>query len=299
MPAVVEALAGHETAVLDLGYVEVTVVLDAGPRIVGYARHDVPQLFATLPGAIIEHPAYGAYALLGGHRLWRAPELPALTYQPDDGPVAFERSQDGFRLSGSPEADGISKTIALRQRGRVAVVDHTLRNEGPLPLRCAAWAITQLSTGGIAVLPHSLAPADEDGVLPNRSVIMWPYTDPSAPEIEFRSSELRIHASRRPSRAKLGQANSRGWVAYVLGDELFVTWSPLHREALDYPDLGSSIECYRDERFLELESLGPLTELAPGESVHHREVWMLRALDGAPLDEVLAALPVQPQEMVE
>ena len=295
----VEALVGHETATVDLGYVEVTVVLDAGPRILGYARHGGPQLFAMLSGAVIEHAAIGSYAFLGGHRLWRAPEVPAVTYKPDDHPVAMNRFEDGLEIAGPPDADGITKTIALRQRGNMTVVDHTLRNEGLRPILCAAWAITQLSPGGTAVLPHSLAPADEDGVLPNRSVIMWPYTDPSAPEVEFRSSELRIHASRRPTRAKLGQANTRGWVAYLLGGELFVTWSPLHREALDYPDLGSSIECYLDERFLELESLGPLTDLGPGESIHHREVWMLRALDASPLDEVLASLPSEPPEMVE
>jgi len=71
---------------------------------------------------------------------------------------------------------------------------------------------------------------------------------------------------------KMGWANSVGWLGYWNEDTLFVKHAP-YQEGASYFDYGSSSECYCDPRFLELESLGPRTLLAPGESVHHREVW--------------------------
>ncbi len=283
------------TEVIDLGDMEATVALDGGPRILGYVRRGGPELFARLPGEVIEHPSVGTFAFLGGHRLWRAPEIPAVTYEPDDRPVVIDRFESGCRLTGAPDRDGVVKVIALRQLGKRTAVDHTLRNEGIRTLRLAPWAITMMVPGGTAVLPQSSKPTDPDGVLPNRSVALWPYTDPS--EAQFRQDEIRIHASRRPTRTKLGQPNRRGWLAYVLGDDVFVKWSPLHEDTLEYPDLGSSVECYRDSRFLELESLGPLVSLEPSQAVHHREVWSLMSLDGATPDDVLDSLPAEPPEM--
>jgi len=34
-------------------------------------------------------------------------------------------------------------------------------------------------------------------------------------------------------------------------------------------------ECYCNPHFLELETMGPRTTLAPGESVSHRETWVV------------------------
>ncbi len=291
--------AEYQTEVIQLDGVEVIVVLDAGPRVLGYARRGGPQLFASLPGEVIDQPGGEAFSFVGGHRLWRAPEVPRLTYRSDRYPVAIDQLDRGVRLTGVPDVEGVAKTISLRQQGAVTVVDHTLLNAGRAPIRCAAWAITQLTPGGVAVLPQPLAPSDPDGVLPNRLIVLWPYTDPAAPEIALGASEVRVHASATRTRSKVGQPNRRGWMAYILGSEMFVKWSPLHDDALVYVDFGATIECYRDHRFLELESLSPLTELAPGAALHHREVWMLTELRGRSPQEVLASLPEQPAEMVD
>jgi hypothetical protein len=291
--------ADYQTEVIQLDDVEVIVVLDAGPRVLGYSRRGGPQLFASLPGEVIEQPGGAAFSFVGGHRLWRAPEVPRVTYRSDSYPVAIDRLDRGVRLTGAPDGEGVAKTISLHQRGAVTVVDHTLLNAGRAPIHCAAWAITQLTPGGVAVLPQPLAPSDPNAVLPNRLIVLWPYTDPAAPEIALGASEVRVHASAMRTRAKVGQPNRRGWMAYILGSEVFVKWSPLHDDALAYVDFGATIECYRDHRFLELESLSPLTELAPGAALHHREVWTLIELRGRSPEEVLASLPEQPAEMIE
>lgn len=284
-----------ESTTIDLGPVDVTIATNAGPRILAYARHGGPQLFASLPTEVIEHPAIGSYRFLGGHRLWRAPEVPDITYAPDDDPVTITERERGVEVVGSPDSESITKTITVTQTAAFTVVDHELRNDGWTPVRCAPWAITQLAPGGTAYLPQAVGPLDEDGVLPNRNIVLWPYTDPSSPEITIRDDEVRIRASDRVSRSKLGVSNRRGWIAYARGGELFVKWSPLHRDGELYVDFGASVQCYRDERFLELETLGPRVTVQPGKSAVHREIWMLREAPEDELREVLGSLPSVPE----
>jgi hypothetical protein len=42
-----------------------------------------------------------------------------------------------------------------------------------------------------------------------------------------------------------------------------------------YPDFGSSVEVFTNAQMLELETLGPLTQLPPGESLSYVERWFL------------------------
>jgi hypothetical protein len=46
-------------------------------------------------------------------------------------------------------------------------------------------------------------------------------------------------------------------------------------DAADYPDGGCNAESYCNDQFFELETLGPLTELSPGGTVIHEEIWEL------------------------
>ena len=284
-----------EIQTIDLGAVGVSFAVNAGPRILGYARRGGPQLFASLPDDVIEHPAVGTYRFLGGHRLWRAPEVPAITYAPDDTPIETTVTGDGFELVGPLGADAIVKAISVTQHGDLTIVDHELRNEGWTPVRCAPWAITQLVPGGTAYLPQQRGPADEDGVLPNRHVVLWPYTDLSAPEVTISQEQVTVHASDSPSKSKVGLPNRLGWIAYVLGDVMFVKWSPLHRDSELYVDRGVSVECYRDERFIEMETLGPLITVQPGKRAVHREIWTLREVSADIVSDMLESLPSEPE----
>jgi hypothetical protein len=284
--------------VFRLGPVTVHVATQAGPRIVGYARSDGPQLFASLPGATVAHPGSGEFRFLGGHRLWRSPEVPSITYHPDDTPVRIVEDRDGFTVSGGRDGDGIVRTISVVQRGPYTVVDHQFENLGPARVRTALWAITQLVPGGVAILPERLDPVDETGVLPNRRIVVWPYTDLSGPEIEFTPGAVIVHATSSAAKTKIGLPNSRGWIAYALDGELFVKWSSLNNEHGTYPDHGASAQCYRDERFLELETVGQLVWLDPGDVSVHREVWRLDSLGDTPIGYATASLPSAPEGIV-
>ena len=64
----------------------------------------------------------------------------------------------------------------------------------------------------------------------------------------------------------------------------------------DYPDCGCSFETFTNADFLELETLGPLTRLHPGETVTHTERWAahrgvhVSQWDDVELDRVLIPL---------
>ena len=51
-----------------------------------------------------------------------------------------------------------------------------------------------------------------------------------------------------------------------------------HDEHREYADLGASCQVYSHPTFTELETLGPLTDLAPGESAVHHEDWEVRLI---------------------
>jgi hypothetical protein len=273
----------------------VTVASQAGPRILTYSRVGRPSLFADLPDATIEHPAIGRYHFLGGHRLWRAPEEPAVTYHPDEHGARATVTDDSFELAGAPDRDGVTKRIVVRQAGEITLVDHVLHNGGRTPVLAAPWAITQLAPGGTAVLPQPVG--DPASRLPDRHLVLWPYTDLGDPQVCFVGDTIRVDDSTTSAEFKVGFANRRGWLAYHRGDQLFVKWGPVHDDDQAHADLGCTAECYRNELFLELETLGPLTTISPGEGVRHREAWTLVDVDATALDDVLAALPACPPEM--
>jgi hypothetical protein len=229
-----------ESLDIDLGRVRASVATNAGPRILSYSTPHGVDFLASLPNLAIEDAIDGPYRLLGGHRLWRAPEVPSITYRRDDSSVVVANEGSGVKLSGRADSDGVTKSISIEQRGKYTFIQHTLANEGSRPVRTAPWAITQMALGGTAVLPFSVDSTDTFGLHPNRSLVLWPYTDLGAPEFGFGSDRVTVHGTTHPSKTKIGQPNRRGWMAYVLGTQVFVKWSRTHNDDLEYADLGAT-----------------------------------------------------------
>jgi hypothetical protein len=157
---------------------------------------------------------------------------------------------------------------------------HTLTNHGQEPVDCAAWAITQFRTGGTAILPQS---QQETEMLPNRSLVLWPYTSLRNPNVSWGDNFILVRAEMQAA-FKIGFPNPRGWLAYWLDGTLFVKHAHFEPNA-DYYDLGSSSECYCNAQFLELETLGAVCRLKPGEAISHDETWELYPYAQRPDDE--------------
>ncbi len=247
-----------------------------GPRILSLRLHDGKNLFAELPNAKLPWDGGGEYSLRGGHRLWHSPEINLRTYIPDDDPLTINEIVNGVEVVQPTETlTGIEKSmrITLPDESGKVVVEHTLKNNGVFAVTCAPWGITQLATGGTAILPQRTENADPGGYLPNRGFAFWPYSDLQSPLFTMgnRYCFFDSHIT-DGSKFKLGFPNPVGWLGYVLNQTLFVKQAAFDSTA-SYPDFGSSSEMFCDANCLELETLGPLTSIAPSASVSHTETW--------------------------
>ncbi|GAB4431909.1 MAG: hypothetical protein Kow0031_13160 [Anaerolineae bacterium] len=274
-----ETFLGLECVSLKNSAIELLVTQSTGPRIIRLGLPGGSNLLAELPDLLLDCPGRGQMHLWGGHRLWHSPEVKQRTYLPDDQPVSITPIENGLLVVPPLEAaSGIQKTLRLTlpDDSATVVIDHTLQNNGLWPVELSPWAITMMKPGGTAILPQPVGNADPDGVLPNRRLALWPYTDINSPYIQWGDRFVFIHARGEGGPLKVGYPNPAGWLAYHINGTLFVKQADYLPDAV-YPDFGSSTECYCRWDFIELETLGPVTTLAPGEAVTHRETWRLFA----------------------
>ena len=258
------------------GAIVVEVLATAGPRIVGLRREGVSTNILAETPDIGWETALGRYELLGGHRLWLAPETSERAAIPDSDGLIVEHLSDGLRLSGAVESrTGCVRTIEVRlDPGRPSLsVLHRVDNRGPHPLELAPWSITQLPLGGSALLPLRRAIA-EHLTRPNRHLVLWPYSSPEDPRLRIRDGLVSVDAIAGVD-LKVGCFDDTGWVAYVRdGTALVRRFDPAPGEP--HPDLGCNVETFCGSRYIELEVLGPMRLLAPGASTTLLERWEVR-----------------------
>lgn len=268
------------TARLENDHLILDYLTEAGPRIVRLIPRGLSEnLLAETPEYVLPSP-HGPFRLWGGHRLWRAPESAAQTYVPDGAGLRVTAVQDGARLTFDEPHSGIRKelTVTLHPNEARVRLDHRLTNIGPRPVELAPWAITQLRPGGTAILPTS-GPIDAEGLLPNRLIALWPYSRWDDPR--FRPGEEAIEIVTRPIAEpfKLGYMNRAGWLAYRYKGVTFTKrWTPQPEQP--HVDFGCNAEVYTNDRHIELETLGPLARLEPGEGVEHVEEWEVEIAAG-------------------
>jgi hypothetical protein len=268
-----EKFLGLECYPLENELMKLLVTRSAGPRILSFGFKDRENIFAELPEVGISRPDGVRFRFYGGHRFWHAPEEPLRTYLPDDLPVDIQPLENGLLATQETESQtGLQKAIEVRLMGQSAqiVISHHLTNQSLWPVICAPWAITQLKTGGIVILPQWRY---DTGVLPDRSLVLWPYTDMSNANVNWGSDYILIRAD-MDAPFKVGFPNPRGWLAYWWNGTLFVKHARYDAQA-QYFDFGSSSECYLNDRFVELETLAPITTIAPGGVTSHVETWNL------------------------
>lgn len=275
---------------LSNGSVELVGTTGVGPRVLSCGFADGENLFFTDPDQE-PMPGQAPFTIYGGHRLWHAPEDEERTYVPDNEPIEWESIDDGVRLVQPTEAEtGIQKSVSLRLAADEPVVEvtHELSNEGRWPVELAPWAISVMRAGGRAVVPLSRG---EDALLPDRSVALWPYDSLADDRLSLDDETILVDQdSEGDGRFKIGATGADEWAAYVVDGTGFVKTFAYDADAT-YPDRGSAVEVYTDDSVLELETLGPMRELAPGESAVHSETWRLVAdVTGETAADLRAAL---------
>jgi hypothetical protein len=287
MPITTTQFAGHEAICIEAGQVRLMVTTSVGPRVLGLLTEDDRNHLAELPEMTLECPGSGDFHLRGGSRLWAAPEDPRVTYRPDDDPVGVEEIGDGVRLVTRPDpVSETSREIDIRVAGpeRFAF-DYRVINRGERRQRLAAWAITMLQPLGRAFLPVLTHDFDEGGFQGQRNIVLWSYSRNDDLRYVVHDGALEVRSAVMADGPfsvpfKVGTSMRRGWAAHYRDGLLLVKYAG-HDEAREYADMGASGQVYSHGDFTELETLGPLTDLEPGDAAEHHEDWSVYLVDEA------------------
>ena len=250
---------------------------NVGLRLLGLCYLGGENLLVVLPDAVI--PVEGApdYSLRGGHRLWYAPEIPKITYITDDKPVETKVAGNQIeQIQSIDQPTGVQKSwiIELDPEEAVVKIHHRLTNHNSSPIELAPWAITMLRPGGVGCIPLKTNLEDEFGLQPNRQIVFWPYTEVNSPSLKLTDKALSVRANMNKGALKVGSPNPIGWIAYSNSDMLFVKESVFQADK-EYLDRNASSQIYCNLDLIELETLGPIVVLEPGESVDHGETWRI------------------------
>jgi len=264
------------------GTTELLVTTDVGPRIISYQtenRGNIFKVFEDQLGTTDEEE----WQIRGGHRFWLGPEDWILSYHIDNRPAHWKQIGSGGELvidSLQNDPTTIRKTLGIRLSpdSSAVTIRHTATNEGVSPFRLATWGLSVMRPGGLEIIPQPALGEHPRDILPNRGMVLWPYTDLADPRWTFGTNYWLLQQQSDATPTKLGLAHNQRWVGYLSEDLFFIKkFDLIPGEA--YPDGGCNFETFSDGEMTEIESLGPIKTLEPGESVTHTEKWQLFPLD--------------------
>jgi len=259
------------------GDVEVIVTGDVGPRVIRFGFVGGQNLFKEFTEQLGKS-GEEKFQARGGDRVWKAPEDPVATWAPDNGPIEVQLTPTGLvaREPNEPLTQ-LQKEIevVMAPSGTAVKVAHRITNHSLFPLELAPRALTMMAQGGVAVSgfpPRGHHPANLEATNP---LVMWAYTNLADPRWKFTKKYLTLRQdpnNRDPQ--KLGLFNSDTWAAYLLNGEAFIKRTQSD-PSKTYPDFGCSFETFTNQDFLEIETLGPMTRLKPGQTAELVEHWGL------------------------
>ncbi len=265
------AFYGLPTGTLESPFLRIEYLKEGGQRIARLFRAgDDRNLLAETPEFGWD-TANGWFAVRGGHRLWHAPQSDQ-TAVPEQ--QALEIWQQGLSLCLFQRPDPWNRLakqmdIALDGDHPALTIVHTITNESSTRLELAPWAVTQLPLGGRAALPLSSTRSSNE---PGSALAFWPYVRLPDPRLQMDGEGISFQAEPHSTEFKLGYFNTEGWVCYEReGVRLTKRFEPL--PGRPHADAACNVEIYCNNSFFELETLGPLVTLQPGQSVHHIETW--------------------------
>lgn len=256
------------------GGLRVVVVHQVGPRIAWLGLEDGPNLlFWDTRG---EH-GRGDWWLRGGHRLWvtrpMADETEE-TYAADNRPCRVSPLEDGVSVTAPPDASRLEKTLALRVGEGTVTVEHRVRNAGDMLWSGGAWALTctrpEPDTTYRVPFGEPTAWDVVTLVVPRR----WGATHTSAvadPQIELREDALVLRPAGREAKRMIGARPGR--IEMRDARATFVKEADVVRGGAYPLDTNLALYVGPDNFMVEMETMGPVRVVAPGEDLVHVERW--------------------------
>lgn len=267
------------------GVIEALVTIDLGPRIISFGFKNGQNFMSDTRSDYtpLTDKAYTdlfgenkGWENFGGHRIWVSPESYPETYTPDDCPVDYTITDKGAIFTPVPDTPvGICKTLEIVMDDDDAniQVKMSVKNISGKEKEFAIWALSVCGKDGTLIVPMN---TNDTGLLPNRQITVWPYTDMRDGRIYWGKKYITVKQDRNATcPVKLGFDLNCGTAYYVKGEDiLYKRYSTNHPDGV-YPDGGCSFETYTNDVMLEFETLGELKKVAADETVEHTEYWSL------------------------
>lgn len=264
------------------GKIEAIVTLDFGPRIISFSFAGGKNIFfedIKRESVVDGEPLNAIYGEgekwygYGGHRMWLSPEDLPLTYYPDNEPVEYREIEGGIEFTAPAQRVNevqFKLELIMDPEKTCMTVNHRVTNVGSTTIKRAVWPVTIVDKGGLEIIPQ---PLNDTGKLPNRVISLWPYSDMSDERVFFGKKYITLRQDPTITSAfKIGISNDRGWAAYLINNQMFVR-SYNHNPGGVYPDKGVSYETFTNNTLLEMEALGELTDITPGSTANHTELF--------------------------
>ncbi len=256
---------------------ELIVTGDVGPRVIRFGFVGGQNVFKEYPEQMGKS-GEDKFQLRGGDRVWKAPEDPVATWTPDNVPIEIIPTPTGLVARAPVEPLTMLQKeieVSMAPSGTEVTVSHRITNHSLFSVEFAPWVLTMMAPGGTAITgfpPRGRHPINLEATNP---LVMWAYTNLADKRWTFTKKYLALHQDPNNSEAqKLGTFNRDTWAVYLLNGEAFVKRATAD-PAKTYTDFGCSFETFTNNEFLEIETLGPLTKVSPGQTVTQVEHWSL------------------------
>ena len=258
----------------DNGVIEIGIPLTFGLRVCHLSLCGGGNLFFEQPHDLTSFMTEEGWRLRGGHRFWLAPEGKA-TYYPDNDPIRYDISGDSITVV-QPEDPWLKviKSMVIRFEDNRIRICHKIINTGDEPLVCSLWGISCMAPGGVETihLKHR-----DGGYDPLHNICMWDYTSMGDPRAHYERDRIVLTYLPIDAKYKIGVGHPISPVRYENKGVAFIKHFTVHAEK-PYPDCNVSYETYFNKYFVEIESLSPMAEAAPGEGLTHEELWELKEI---------------------
>ncbi|HCD80730.1 MAG TPA: hypothetical protein DEQ65_00065 [Ruminococcaceae bacterium] len=267
------------------GVIEAYVTTDIGPRIIRFGYVGEQNILCSNRAAFGPKDDkqftdfYGEnkrWENLGGHRIWVSPESYPETYYPDLEPVDFDITENGAVFTPKAESEnGVAKSLEIKMDADDANMQVIMRvkNISKKDKDFAVWGISVSEKGGTLIIPMN---TNDTGLLANRVISVWPYTDLSNDRIYFGSKYATLRQDEKYTKPiKLGFDLNCGTVYYCLNGDIFCKRFDTALPGGSYPDGGCAFETYTNENMIEVESLSELKTVKAGETAVLTESWSL------------------------
>lgn len=166
-----------------------------------------------------------------------------------------------------------SVDITLDESTAAIKLEYSLKNVGMDQRRVACWSVIALPPEGIILAPFGDSPKSR------RRLVVPSWTRWPQPNMEFGKVALGVGATgAKAGPYKIGVRSEAGWIAFVRGRDAIISFSPFQANA-EYPEDGANMTFFEGgagrSAWREIEHVGPLQDLRPGEEIKLSETLVL------------------------